>query len=234
VTRQVRDGILRGLYRPGDDLPGERVLARTLGVSRLTLRAGLSRLEAEGLVRAVHGSGTRVLDFHESGGIELLAHLAAISTERGPEALALLGDLLELRRVLAIEAVGMVAARASADELLSLRAHIDAQHACIGSASQWIAADLAFARKLARATHNVALMLVANTLVRLLEREPGVDVAFMADPHGSIAVYRRVVALAEARDVARARRLTARLLERLDRGIIEGLAKLFTSKRDTP
>ncbi len=55
VTRRVRAAILRGDHPVGTDLPGERELSRTLGVSRLTLRAGLSRLEAEGLVRAVHG-----------------------------------------------------------------------------------------------------------------------------------------------------------------------------------
>lgn len=47
--------------RPADEtspLPSEPKLAAQLGVSRVTIRTTLSQLEAEGLVRRVHGVGT--------------------------------------------------------------------------------------------------------------------------------------------------------------------------------
>jgi DNA-binding FadR family transcriptional regulator len=56
----IRLRILTGRYASGQSLPGERELSEELGVSRLTLRAALSHLEAEGLVRAVHGSGPQI------------------------------------------------------------------------------------------------------------------------------------------------------------------------------
>ncbi len=223
VTRRVREGILRGEFATGTDLPGERELSRRFGVSRLTLRAGLSRLEVEGLVKPVHGSGTRVLDFRESAGVELLAHLVALGPVDGGTTLSLLGDLLELRRVLAVEAVGMVADRATPEVIGSFRAHLDAQAAFEHDASRWITADLAFARMVARATQNTAVVLVTNTIVRMLEQQPGVEFAFMADPRATITFYRRIVALMEARDAERARRLTRRLIERLDRRVLAAL-----------
>lgn len=233
VTRRVREAILRGDHPAGTDLPGERDLARTLGVSRLTLRAGLSRLEAEGLVRAVHGSGTRVLDYRESGGIEVMAHLVAMGAGGSAAALSTLGDLLELRRVLAVEAVGLAAVRSTPDELAALRAHLDAQAGLVHDAARWVAADLEFARMVARASHNAALVLVTNTLARMLEHQPGVEAAFMAAPEGTVAFYRRVLALVTARDAERARALTRRLIERLDRQVLASL-RLLLSPEATP
>ncbi len=230
VTRRVRAAILRGDHPVGTDLPGERELSRTLGVSRLTLRAGLSRLEAEGLVRAVHGSGTRVLDYRESGGIEVMAHLVALGAGGSSAALSTLGDLLELRRLLAVEAVALAATRATPEELASLEAHLDAQAAIADDPPRWVAADLEFARMVARASHNAAMVLVTNTLVRMLEQQPGVEAAFMAAPQGTMAFYRRVLALVNARDAERARALTRRLIERLDRHVLASLRNLLTSE----
>jgi DNA-binding FadR family transcriptional regulator len=45
---------------PGDRLPSEPELARSLGVSRSSLREGIALLEEDGVVRRLHGSGTYV------------------------------------------------------------------------------------------------------------------------------------------------------------------------------
>jgi GntR family transcriptional repressor for pyruvate dehydrogenase complex len=52
--------ILSGQLAPGDQLPSERSLSLELGVSRSVVREAINRLASLGLVRSVHGSGTRV------------------------------------------------------------------------------------------------------------------------------------------------------------------------------
>lgn len=47
-------------WAAGDRLPSEPALAEELGVSRVTVRAALAKLEGEGLVNRRHGSGTYV------------------------------------------------------------------------------------------------------------------------------------------------------------------------------
>jgi GntR family transcriptional regulator len=47
---QLLNAISRGQYPPASRLPGERDLARQLGISRVTLRHALGRLEVEGKV----------------------------------------------------------------------------------------------------------------------------------------------------------------------------------------
>jgi GntR family transcriptional regulator len=60
VEQLLRDLIRRDDYRDGKLLPDEVTLARQLGISRNTLRAGIIRLTYEGLLERKAGVGTRV------------------------------------------------------------------------------------------------------------------------------------------------------------------------------
>ncbi|MFI5303079.1 MAG: FadR/GntR family transcriptional regulator, partial [Polyangiales bacterium] len=132
VAERLRGDILRGVYASGTVLPGERELSTTLGISRLTLRSAIERLASEGLIRPMQGSGNHVLDFRESGGVELIGHLVTIAHEGGEVPIALLTNLLELRRMAAIDAVGFAASRATDREIDELRANVAAQEAALG------------------------------------------------------------------------------------------------------
>lgn len=46
--------------QPGDALPAESVLAEEFGVARMTMRAALNALEADGLIERIQGRGTFV------------------------------------------------------------------------------------------------------------------------------------------------------------------------------
>src|SRR5579884_3866213 len=89
VVRHFEQAILSGALPPGHLLPPERALTRDLNVSRSVVREALGRLASMGLVRSVHGSGTRVEapsarpiadGYHRllrQGGLDL-AHLAEV------------------------------------------------------------------------------------------------------------------------------------------------------------
>jgi DNA-binding GntR family transcriptional regulator len=62
IADGLRERVVAGEFRPGDRLPGEPELARSLGVSRSSLRAAIALLEEDGLLRRLHGSGTYVTD----------------------------------------------------------------------------------------------------------------------------------------------------------------------------
>jgi GntR family phosphonate transport system transcriptional regulator len=66
LWRQIADmlklDIASGLLPPGDRLPGEIALAERFGVNRHTVRAALKALERDGVVRAIQGRGTFVID----------------------------------------------------------------------------------------------------------------------------------------------------------------------------
>jgi DNA-binding GntR family transcriptional regulator len=60
VADYIRDLILRGELRPGDEIPSERRIVDEWGISRPTATRALAALRAEGLVEARQGSGTFV------------------------------------------------------------------------------------------------------------------------------------------------------------------------------
>jgi DNA-binding FadR family transcriptional regulator len=227
----IRERILTGALRAGETLPGERELSEELGVSRLTLRSAIAHLEAEGLLRAVHGSGTRVRDYRETGGLDLFGHLAALvlSGAPVPGGLSLFASLMELRRAVAIEAVGLAAERASAEELRAMRAHVAAMGALQGDAHAFMVADLAFARMIVRATKNLAYELLFNSVVRTVEGNRGIELAFFANATATLAVYGRLLDRMEARDHERARATAARLLHRLDRTTVDALTPFLAA-----
>jgi len=61
---QVRNGLTRlireGRFSPDDALPSERLLAETLGISRVTARKAIDALVSDGLIVRRHGSGNYI------------------------------------------------------------------------------------------------------------------------------------------------------------------------------
>jgi GntR family transcriptional regulator, transcriptional repressor for pyruvate dehydrogenase complex len=230
---RLREAILAGDYRAGTSLPGERELSEQLGISRLTLRSALAHLETEGLVRPVHGSGTRVLDYRENGGVDLLSFLARMAVEGRTVPVGLLGDLLELRRAIAVEVVGMAAERVEPAELLAMRAQVARQHELLDRPREFMSADLHFARLMVRATHNLGFELLFNTVARVLERNASLELAYFTNAPQTLRVYARLLDILEKRESDRARRATAAALARLDRSTLARIATVTAVTRAT-
>jgi GntR family transcriptional regulator len=62
IARQIRLAVAAGRVAAGDRLPGSRELAADLGVNFHTVRKAYAALEAEGLLRTEHGTGTFVAE----------------------------------------------------------------------------------------------------------------------------------------------------------------------------
>ena len=222
----LRRTILSGDAPPGSSLPGERELAEKLGVSRLTLRNALATLQSEGLIEKVHGAGNRVLDFRESGGVDLIGPMARYAIEGGRIPLRLLGDLLEFRRLVATQVLSVVAERGTPDELRELREQRAKLETLLDEGEAFMRADLHFARLLVRATHNLALELLYNTVQRTITQSPGFEAAFTVNAHATLKTYDALLDLLDTRDPERVRKVSARILAPLDRKTLDRLASL--------
>jgi GntR family transcriptional regulator len=78
VERRIEDLLLQGRYKAGDRIPPEVELVDALGVSRVTVRAGLARLVERGLLERRRGSGTFLV--RPPGGARLRAGLERLET----------------------------------------------------------------------------------------------------------------------------------------------------------
>src|SRR5262249_56793390 len=92
--------------------------------------------------------------------------------------------------------------------------------------ARYVEMALAFARKLVAATGNTALLLLTNTIVRVLQRNPGMEAVFLLHPEGTLAVYERLLDLVEERDPEGARVRARRMLTSLDHGLLSRLRTL--------
>jgi DNA-binding FadR family transcriptional regulator len=202
----LRSAILAGDLAPGARLPPERELAGTLGVSRLTLRAALATLVADGLVSVHHGRGYEVRDFR-TGGTALLPGLVELAAARGGLP-AITRDLLRVRRHLAaavLEALaehppGAGAVRRVADAVAAFAGQVEAGAAIDALA----AADLAVTAALLDATGSPVLRLCLNPIVDVVARDHALRAALYVDPPSNVAAYQLLLAWLE-----RPRRQTA-------------------------
>jgi GntR family transcriptional repressor for pyruvate dehydrogenase complex len=204
ITEQLRGLILDGKYPPGSKLPPERELSKRLGVNRASLREALKKLEHLGLVRIRQGDGTRVQNFMETGGIELVQHLLPLAGGK-PE---LIRDLLEFRRIFGREIARLAAARMAKDTdgLAKLRALADKADAATG-ALELIEVDFDFYVAVAQASGNQVMLLLINT-VRDGVRNFMPLLANLAAPQDSVRKHHReLIAALEAGDVAAAGRV---------------------------
>lgn len=222
VVQRLRGDLLAGRFH--EHLPAERQLAESLGISRLTLRAALARLEAEGLVQARQGEGVRVLPWLDHGNVSLLAHLDLTAQ---PE---LARSFLELRRAVAVEAVALACERASDRDLDALAALAEAQEREQDPA-RYRARDVEFARGVLIAARSFAALLVMNALVPVYQAQPALADALIADRATSLAGYALTLALLRARDAASAREVLRGALEQADAAALARLAPARPSGR---
>ncbi len=62
ISKQLRDRVISGQYKPGDQLPSEHQLMSEFEVSRITARRAIANLMQQGLVVVQQGKGAFVAD----------------------------------------------------------------------------------------------------------------------------------------------------------------------------
>jgi GntR family transcriptional regulator, transcriptional repressor for pyruvate dehydrogenase complex len=196
AAEAIRNEILAGKHPPGKMLPPERELSESLGISRLTLRAAIYRLETEGLLRPQQGRGVEVLDYRRTGGIDLLAYM------EGDESI---GQVLSLRRLFAAEAVALACESAGAAEIARLESAAARQERT-EDPMRFLEGDLAFTRHIVEASGSIPLGLLFNSFERIILERPRVPMEMLQDRATACGSYRALIALVRNRDPDLARR----------------------------
>lgn len=111
IHARLRGEILEGSLARGDALPSERTLAEEFGANRHAVREALKRLEQAGLVAISQGGATRVRDWRDSGGLEVLLDL--LRDSEGPPPAELIRSVLEMRATIGVDAARLCAERAA-------------------------------------------------------------------------------------------------------------------------
>ncbi len=146
VFEQLRESIFRGEIKPGEQLMPERDLAKTLEVSRTSVRDAITKLVTLGMVEHRQGQGT----FVQSPDSRCENPLAiAMETEDGT-----IHDLLEVRMGLECNAAALAANRASEKDIRFLLKSIQEMKDETESGRLGTEADVAFHMAITYATKN--------------------------------------------------------------------------------
>jgi GntR family transcriptional repressor for pyruvate dehydrogenase complex len=193
----------------GAALPREADLAASFGVSRGVARECIRGLEERGLVSVKHGRGATVSEADRWDVFDPEVLAALLECEQGAD---ILGEYLECRRILEIEAAGLAAERATERDLAALsdafaRMSAGAERVSANPAAEdlYHEADVAFHRALIAATGNRALGNMTEPVHRALAaaRRPLARPEHRRDR--SLPEHRRILAAIASRDPAEAR-----------------------------
>jgi DNA-binding FadR family transcriptional regulator len=156
LVESIGDRIRDGRFTPGEKLPTEAAVMGEFGVSRTVVREALSKLQASGLVQTRHGIGTFVVGLGDAAPFRI-----------APEQFATLRDViavLELRIGVETEAAALAAQRRSAQNLIDMRAALDAFDAALADGRDAVGPDFQFHVEVARATQNAHFAELMGTL----------------------------------------------------------------------
>ncbi|TSD99825.1 FadR family transcriptional regulator [Skermania sp. ID1734] len=204
--------ILSGRLAVGGPLPPERELALAFAVNRHAVREALKRLQQARLVQISHGGKTRVLDWRNSAGLDVLSTLAATGVV---PALQVMHDIAVMRRSVGADAARICAQAASDAQVAAIS--VAAQAYPTSETAEVFPADLAFWTAVIDGSGNLAYRLALNTLVTAFTDIGWQEIANLgaaaefADRDAHIALAERIA----ARDADGAYRLADDLLGRI-------------------
>ena len=201
TEKRLIQAFLNGDFPVGSTLPGERELARQLGITRPTLREALQRLTRDGWIEIQQGKPTRVKDYWWEGNLNVLSAIARYGDEVPAD---LVPNLLVVRLALA-PAYVYAAVEREAESIAALLAPYPALQ---DESDAYAIADWELHQALIRSSGNPIYMLIYNGFQRLYTEMAGRYFARPRARTASRAFYRALLAAAEQSDPAAAQEAT--------------------------
>jgi DNA-binding FadR family transcriptional regulator len=191
--------ILRGVHRPGTNMPSEPELIARFQVSRTVMREVMKTLAAKGFVVSRTRVGTRVLDpvnwnYFDADVLAWRVRLGLDDEFRS--------SLTEIRRAIEPAAAALAAQRRTSADLVTLRRHVAAMNREGHTRLSFAQADLEFHLAIGAASGNPLMRSIASVieaaLVASFSQSSPVD-----DPGGlanTVRSHEAIVDAIEARD----------------------------------
>jgi GntR family transcriptional repressor for pyruvate dehydrogenase complex len=212
VVNHVRGLIESGVLGAGERVAAERELARELGVSRPSVRSGLKRLEAMGVVRIRHGAGTFITAGPPVLGVEPLSFLAALHGISRAQ-------MFEARLVLEVTVAGLAAERTreAPEKLIAISDETTGMFASLDDPDRFLDHDIRFHRAVAAASGNPVLSALVEMVAAMFRELRRLTIGRARDLKKAAEEHRRIYQAIRSHDAAAARKAMEDHLERAQR-----------------
>ena len=186
----IVESIWSGRFPPGTILPAERELSELIGVTRTTLREVLQRLARDGWLTIQHGKPTKVNNFWETCGLNILETLARLDEEGIPE----LVDNLLAARTNVIAVIMRLAIKTAPEEVAKL---LKEHHEVPDEGKEFANYDYQIIHDLAMVAGNRVFVLMMNGFKGLYSRIGGFYFSYPRSREVARAFYEDLIKIAE-------------------------------------
>ncbi len=200
VVNHIRTLLESGALQPGEKIPSERDFARSLKISRASLRTGINYLAAMGVIKVRHGVGTFVAD----GPAEFdKASLRIMGALHGFQS----WQMFEARLILESHLAELAAERSKQEHHAALSEEVAEMFAAIDSPSEYLIHDVLFHRIISQASGNPILAALMETITSALYDDRRKTVERSLDLRESAEMHRNLYRAIRARNPVEARKL---------------------------
>jgi GntR family transcriptional regulator, transcriptional repressor for pyruvate dehydrogenase complex len=200
VVNHVRLLIEKGTLQPGDRIPPEREFARSLKISRASLRTGIGYLAAMGVMKVRHGVGTFVADGPPELGKGSLTFMGALHGFQS-------WQMFEARIILESNLAALAAERGKEEHHAAIAEEVAEMFAAVRDPSSYLIHDVLFHRLISQASGNPILAAVMETVTSSMYDKRRKTVERATDLRESAEMHRAIYRAIRARNSAEARKL---------------------------
>ena len=200
VVDHVRVLIENGTLKPGDKIPPERELARSLKISRASLRTGIGHLAAMGVMKIRHGVGTFVEDGPPDFGKASLSLMGALHGFQS-------WQMFEARLILEGALAALAAERGKEEHHAVMAEEVAEMFASLNSPSEYLIHDVLFHRIIAKASGNPILAAIMETVTSTMYDVRRKTVERSTDLRESAEMHRKIYRAIRSRNSEEARKL---------------------------
>ena len=206
VVNHVRSLLEKGTLQPGDKIPPEREFARTLKISRASLRTGIGYLAAMGVMKIKHGVGTFISDGPPEFGKSSLSLMGALHGFQS-------WQMFEARIILESNLAALAAERGKEEHQVAMAEEVAEMFASLDSPGDYLIHDVLFHRIIARAAGNPILAAIMETVTSSMYDKRRKTVERATDLRESADMHREIYRAIRARKPEEARKLMEKHLQ---------------------
>lgn len=220
VVERIEKLIFDGQLKPGDRLPAERELSEQFAVSRTVIREAVKSLQEKGLVEIRPGIGTFIHNGMSHNIRQSLGRMVMIDKRHG------LDNLTQVREIFEPEIAAIAAENATPEDIQALQAAISIMDEAMDDVDRYIIADHEFHLALARATKNVLIVDLIDSIVDLLrEQRRHIFLAGSGGPRRGQQHHKRILEAVLNHDRAAARQHMMFHLQQVREDTAQGIAQ---------
>jgi len=213
IVQQFLNMMLKGDLKTGDRLPSEAELCEMFEVSRGTLREALKTLENLNLITIRPAIGAYVNELGMDYFIKQVMPIILLGRDE-------IIDLMEIRKILEVYAVGAAAVNAEENDKSLIRSELEAMNASLEDYDRFIEHDINFHMYISKASRNGVLPKIIEA-IRLLYLKQQREVIKKPEAAERALNYHRAICNAiENGDVDRAKQMMLEHMEDIEKAII--------------